>query len=162
MRSENCFPDANKQSLCLSRDACSLTAGKKRIKASPWRSIRPRANATAWRVDTHAAGMRSQAALSKVQLPKGKKQSWKMTDFPTKTTWQPVSVSVLHSSFVPSPAVLLWGWCYIKGKIWRPAMTRITRAGRDHPAVVREVYVGNTHCHSGGVIAMGLIKSLFK
>lgn len=76
-----------------------------------------------------------------------------------------MTVHLTHAqsvSFVLSPAVLLWRCCNIKVKLWRPAMIGLARARCHHPARVRAVHMGYTHCHSGGVIAAGLIKSLFR
>ena len=50
-------------------ETCLLTAGKRKIKGSLCGSIRPKTDATAGRVDTHSAGMRSHVALRKVQSP---------------------------------------------------------------------------------------------
>lgn len=84
--------------------------------------------------------------------------SWKQrAELKSKSTWRSIWLSLACS-----PAVLLQGWRGVKGKLCVPAVTRLTRGGCDHPAGVRVVSMGNTHCHSGGVIAMGLIISLFR
>lgn len=55
--------------LMMLSETCLLTAGNRKIKGSLRGSIRPKTDATAGRVDTHSAGMRSQVALRKVQSP---------------------------------------------------------------------------------------------
>lgn len=78
-------------------DTCSLTTGERSIKGSLCGSIRPRTDAAARWADTHSTGMRSQAALGKVQSPKRRKQSWNVR-LSTKTTRQSYS-DFPHSFF---------------------------------------------------------------
>lgn len=75
MQCENSFPDGltNRLYVHESCDTFLLTTGKRGIKGSLCGPIRPRTDEAARRVDTHSAGMRTQAALCKVQSPKWRK-----------------------------------------------------------------------------------------
>lgn len=79
----------------------SLTIGKRDVKGSLCGSIRPRTEAAARRVDTHTAGMRSQAALGKAQSPKAAETRAAMTDCPLKQHDSPSNshFDISHLSF---------------------------------------------------------------